>query len=186
MAWSERSRGRPLSFPDPRQHKQELARTIGIPMDFYNGYTPQERAKKLRAMYKQFPGRSHPYFQGPCDMCGDPNSPVAPHTEDYSEPYLWESPAEYAVCNTCHSRIHKRFGSPFAWEAYEMHVRRGGYGADLKSSSLAQQVRKLAQELKCGRSLELEKLRESSSPDAWWEKLETDPKTQTDTSSRPR
>src|SRR5437016_2312493 len=103
-------------------------------MDFYNGYTPQEREKKLRAMHKVFPGRSHPYYSGPCDMCGDVNAKVAPHTEDYSEPYRWERPAEFALCATCHGRLHKRFKNPLAWEAYKRHVKRGGWGSDLKQS----------------------------------------------------
>ena len=65
-------------------------------MNYYNGYTPKERDRKLQASHKIFPDHSHPYYKGACDMCGDPHSPVEPHSEDYSEPYLWERPAEYA------------------------------------------------------------------------------------------
>ena len=137
-------------------------------------------------MNRQFPDHSHPYYKGACDMCGNPDSPAAPHTEDYSEPYLWERPAEYAVCNTCHSRIHKRFRSPFAWEAYKTHVRRGGYGSDLKSSACGREVSRLAKALEGREPFMLEPLRQSPSPNAWWEKLSTDLKSQTDPSSRPR
>jgi hypothetical protein len=65
-------------------------------MDYYNGYTPSERSRKLSRLHNWFPNRSHPYYSGACHMCGDPSSPVAPHGEDYSEPYLWERPAVYA------------------------------------------------------------------------------------------
>lgn len=162
-------------------------------MEYYNGYTPQERDRKLRAMHKVFPRRSHPYYQGACDMCGDPDSPVAPHTEDYSEPYLWERPAEYALCNACHGRLHKRFNSEtrpnaqFSWAAYKNHVARGGYGCDLKSPPVARQIRKLAAALQSDEGFALEPLRHrASSRNSWWESLTTDPTSLKDPSFRPR
>jgi len=161
-------------------------------MDYYNGYTPQERNRKLRASYKIFPNHSHPYYKGACHMCGDPNSPVEPHSEDYSEPYLWESPAEYAVCKTCHGRLHKRFKSPHAWEAYKFHLRRGGYGSDLKGPRVAREILNLAKSLESvggGSSFSLSPLsppRQPSSPDAWWESLSVDPDALTATWARPR
>lgn len=30
-------------------------------MQHYNGYTPSEQSKKLRASYKLYPNHSHPY-----------------------------------------------------------------------------------------------------------------------------
>jgi hypothetical protein len=155
-------------------------------MEYYNGYSPRERDQKLRAMYRQFPNRSHPYYQGPCDLYGDPDSPVEPHTEDYSMPYLWERPAEYAVCKTCHRRIHSRFRSPRSWEAYKRHVRRGGYGADLKYSGRANEVTRLARALEHGESVDLETLRQAPTSGSWWEALNCDPKTLTGPASRPR
>lgn len=158
-------------------------------MDYYNGYTPQERNRKLRASYKVFPGRSHPYYQGPCHMCGDPSSPVEPHSEDYAEPYRWERPAEYALCKTCHGRLHKRFKSPFAWEAYKLHMRRGGYGSDLKSPPIARQVSQLAKALQRGVPFALAPLRQPRQPsasDAWWESLTIDPASLTAAWARPR
>jgi len=128
-------------------------------VEWYNGYSPQEREKMLREHHKQFPNHSHPYYSGPCHMCGDPHSPVAPHSEDYSEPFLWEQPAEYAVCKTCHGRIHKRFKFPFAWAAYKLHLRRGGYGSDLKSLSVARLLSRLAKALESGSGFRLEHLR---------------------------
>ena len=145
-------------------------------MEWYNGYSPQERNRKLRALHKAFPNYSHAYYSGSCHMCGDPNSPVAPHSEDYSEPFLWDQPAEYAVCNTCHGRIHKRFASPFNWEAYKRHLRRGGYGSDLKSPPIARLISRLAQSLEEGSGFSLDSLRPSPPADIWWETLTTDPK----------
>jgi hypothetical protein len=144
-----------------------------LPMDWYNGYSPQERNKKLRELHKRFPNRSHPHDSGPCHMCGDPNSPVAPHSENYSEPFLWDQPAEYALCKTCHGRLHKRFKSPLAWEAYKLHLRRGGYGSDLKSPPVARLVARLAKAMEAGDAFPLETLRPSPSADIWCEKLTT-------------
>lgn len=144
-------------------------------MNCYNGYTPQERNRKQRWFHKLFPNGSHPYCKGPCHMCGDPNSPVAPHSEDYSEPYLWYQPAEYAVCHRCHQRLHNRFGAPCDWEAYKRHLRRGGYGADLRTPFIRRQVTQLAKALEAGGAFDLESLRPSPPPDIWWESLTTDP-----------
>jgi hypothetical protein len=156
-------------------------------MEFYNGYTPQERAKKLRASYKVYPKRTHPLYRGPCQMCDNPETAVEPHTEDYSEPYRWENPAEYAVCKTCHSRLHKRFKSPFAWEAYKRHVRRGGYGADLKVSRIGSEVSKLAKALEARSPFPLAPMRQKVlTGSEWWEQLSLDPNTLTNPSARPR
>lgn len=155
-------------------------------MNYYNGYTPRERVKKLREHHKLFPNQSHPYFNGACHMCGDPHSPVAPHSEDYSEPFLWYQPAEYALCSTCHSRIHKRFKSPFAWEAYKMHLRRGGYGSDLKSLNVARILQKLDKMLEGGSSFFLEAMRPAPPSDIWWEDLVSEPATLTEATARKR
>jgi hypothetical protein len=157
-------------------------------MDFYNGYSPQERNRKLRASYKAFPNRSHPLYSGPCQLCGNPACNVEPHTEDYSEPYLWTNPAEYGVCKTCHSRLHKRFRSPHAWLAYKAHVRRGGYGADLKTSArVCREVLEYARANALGISMILAPLRDRAfSGREWWEVLSLDPRTLTDSTARPR
>lgn len=148
-------------------------------MDFYNGYSPEERARKLKMLHKEYPKRSHPYFAGPCHMCGDPDSPVAPHGEDYSEPYHWLRPAVYAVCRTCHARLHRRFRSPHAWEAYKRHLRRGGYGADLRSPKMARELTRLAKALAQGNAFDLSPLRSASTNEAWWESLTVDPESLT-------
>ncbi len=147
-------------------------------MDYYNGYSPEERNRKLRALHKAFPKRSHPYYSGSCHLCGDPHSAVAPHGEDYSEPYKWERPAVFALCAPCHGRLHKRFKSPFAWEAYKLHLRRGGYGSDLKATpSVARQIRKLAHAMSNGKQFPLPLLPDRHLPTGheWWELLTSDP-----------
>ncbi len=157
-------------------------------MQFYNGYTPQEREKKLRASYKAYPNRSHPYYQGPCHLCGDPSCAVEPHSEDYSIPYLWERPAEYAVCKCCHSRLHKRFRSPWAWAAYKIHLQRVGYGSDLKVGSISREVARLAKALETGRPFPLAPLPRDKdlTGDEWWQVLSVDPATLTSPTARPR
>lgn len=157
-------------------------------MDYYNGYSPQERNRKLRASYKVFPKHSHPFYSGACQLCGDPAGKVEPHSEDYSEPYFWDNPAEYALCKTCHSRLHKRFKSPQAWQAYLAHVRRGGYGSDLKTSpKIAREISKLAKAIQAGAPFPLPPLRPRSlTGDEWWEKLTLDPRSLTDPAARPR
>lgn len=157
-------------------------------MVFYNGYSPREREKKLRASYKIYPNHSHPYYHGSCHLCGDPGNPVEPHSEDYSEPYLWERPAEYAVCKTCHSRLHKRFKNPHAWLAYKIHLRRGGYGADLKKGTVAREIANLGNAIRAGVTQpSIPFIRKKSlTGTEWWEFLSVDEKTLTNPSARPR
>lgn len=139
-------------------------------MKTYNGFSPQQREKKRRALHRVFPGRSHPYFHGPCHMCGDPHSPVAPHDEDYSEPFVWETPAMYALCRTCHGRIHRRSKSPSAWQAYVAHLHRGGYGSDLKERPISREIAKLSKTIQAGQGVHLEPLREVQICGRWWER----------------
>jgi len=155
-------------------------------MNFYNGYTPAERNKKLRASYKVFPNRSHPCYRGPCGICGNASAPVEPHTEDYSEPYRWEPPAEYPVCKRCHGRLHQRFNDPFAWAAYKLHLKRGGHGADLQAGKTAREVKTAALALSRGESPQLSALRPFDGTGRWWDALTVDPDSLTAGWARPR
>jgi len=151
-------------------------------------YTPQERIRKQGVANRTFPG-GHPLSKGQvCQLCGDPDCKVEPHSEDYSEPYLWDNPAEYAVCKRCHNRLHKRFEQPAAWEAYKRHLRRGGHGSDLESSSVASEVRNVAKVMHAGvTAAELPRLRDSAlTGDEWWEKLSVDSASLTAPAARPR
>lgn len=155
-------------------------------MNFYNGYTPNERSKKLRALHATYPGRSHPYYHCECHVCGDPTAKVAPHGEDYAEPYLWERPAVYAVCQTCHGRLHKRFADPLGWASYKLHIHRGGFGSDLKIASIKRELLAAKAMLQNGTVLVLKVLRVKTASNDWWDQLSVDPATLADTKARPR
>ena len=103
--------------------------TIGFMAgNWYNGYSPQEREIKFRVLKRLIDRGELPSASGPCMLCGDPDVPVEYHSEDYGEPFLWEPPAMRSLCRHCHrDKLHKRFSRHSAWEAYLMHVRRGGY-----------------------------------------------------------
>jgi hypothetical protein len=157
-------------------------------MNFYNGYGPNERNKKLAALHKLYPNRSHRYYQPPCHLCGDTKAAVQPHSEDYAEPFVWDRPAMYAVCSCCHSRLHGRFKSPASWLAYKAHLRRGGFGADLKDPKLSRELSRLAKGMEKGRPFALSSLPERRQPTGseWWEFLTTDPRFLDQPFARPR
>jgi hypothetical protein len=97
----------------------------------YNGYSWPERQKKFEAYKKLVAEGVGPYADvHSCQLCGDPGSKLAPHSEDYSKPYRWGPPYEFMICGACHSWLHKRFGRPADWRAFKNHVRRGGYGSE--------------------------------------------------------
>lgn len=105
-------------------------------MDWYNGFSPQERSAMGRAAEPAWAR------QPPCSMCGDP-SPLKMqlHAEDYSVPYCWQPPAAYPVCTRCHRRIHSRFDAPARWHSYLGFLRRGWYGREVSSDELNRQAR---------------------------------------------
>jgi len=149
-------------------------------MNWYNGFSSAERERKLRALHKEFPGKSHRYYQPPCHVCGDPVCEVAPHSEDYSWPPIWERPAMFAICRPCHNRVHTRFNSPFSWDAYRRHLQRGGYGSDLKRyPAEGRRVTRLAKLLAEGKDLELAPLNGGRQVESWWETLTVDPGSKT-------
>ena len=148
-------------------------------MNFYNGYTPKERNKKLAALHRFYPHYSHPYYQPPCHLCCDPAAKVQPHSEDYTETFRWERPAMYAVCSHCHSRLHGRFESPASWLAYKIHLRRGGFGSDLKTPKISRELTRLAKSLEARQPFSLSSLsghQPQLTGSEWWELLTTDPR----------
>lgn len=101
---------------------------------WYNGYSPRERARYIKATKRLIATGQIAPALGPCNMCGDPEAPVEYHSEDYAEPYRWSPPATYVLCLHCHrDKLHKRFRRPELWAAFLAHVRRGGYARDLKN-----------------------------------------------------
>lgn len=107
--------------------------------NWYNGYSPEERDYKFKVMNRLIKKGDVPKATGPCALCGDPEVPVEYHDEDYGEPFIWEPPAMFALCRDCHrDKLHRRFWSHSAWQAFLAHVRRGGYARDLKEDPLIQ------------------------------------------------
>lgn len=102
--------------------------------NYYNGYSWKERIVNWEVMKRLIANGDEKEAEGPCRLCGDPDAKVEYHSEDYGLPYIWTEPANYVLCHHCHvQRLHARFRHPFHWLAYLEHVRRGGYGSDLKT-----------------------------------------------------
>ena len=100
-------------------------------MDWYNGYSPQERNAMGRA------AAPAAVRQPPCAICGDPNPPkMQTHAEDYSKLYRWEPPAAYPICTRCHSRLHSRFSAPQSWQSFLVFLRKGWYAREVSSDEL--------------------------------------------------
>jgi hypothetical protein len=155
-------------------------------MDWYNGYSPKERARadrvirRDRAVGKLLPGSS-------CALCGDPSAKLDLHSEDYSEPYRFIPPAAYWVCISCHrNHLHKRFGRAAAWATFLAHVRRGGYASDLKKSAVRGEVRALETALTANETAMLAAIRPVRPRDPWWERLSVDEASKRDPAARPR
>jgi hypothetical protein len=121
-------------------------------MQCYNGFSPEQRLLKARAMTLALATGALATPAGPCELCGNPDVPVEFHDEDYSEPFKWEAPAAYRICHGCHRRVHLRFGSPIAWQAFLAHVRRGGYARDLLNPAICAELGKYQRRLAQGRS----------------------------------
>ena len=157
-------------------------------MNPYNGYSGREREAKLRALHVRRKQGLPVMDVGPCAICGDPSALVEPHSEDYSQPFRWDRPAEYPLCRTCHrDRLHKRFARPDMWEAHKAHVRRGGYSSDLKDPLVAAELQAYRAAFVRGERIVLRQLRpRASTADEWWERLSTDPATLTSPAARPR
>jgi hypothetical protein len=157
-------------------------------MQSYNGYTPQERMKKSRALVDAWlSGRVQEPWP-PCQLCGDPDVTCDSHSEDYSEPHKWRPPAMYSLCGACHARLHKRFTRPDLWEDFKAHVRRGGYARDLREDAAV--IREFGAYRKArarGAHVELSQLRpRRTKSKGWWDKLSVDLKILTARSARPR
>jgi hypothetical protein len=134
-------------------------------MNSYNGFSGKEREAKLRAQHALNRRPDHPPATR-CSICDDPAEPLEAHDEDYSKPYVWEPPAQYAVCHKCHSRIHARFRNPKLWEAHKAHVKRAGYASEQAEFETlrAQQLSSAATSIQTIRHRNL-------TGSEWWEKL---------------
>ena len=155
---------------------------------WYNGYSPEERTAKGKAGDVGRANGSVPVLEGPCALCGDPDIPVEPHSEDYSKEFRWVPPAVYALCRNCHrNKLHTRFSNPMLWFVFKAHVRRGGYERDLRNPEVRRELRIFRRALERGQPATLRALRHREvSANEWWERLSVDPLTLTSPSARPR
>lgn len=158
---------------------------------FYNGYSPAERDAKYQVLMERIAIGEQPEAAGPCMLCGDPTSPVMYHDEDYSLPYLWESPALLVLCGNCHKdKLHKRFGRPPShWHAFIAHVRRGGWASDIaKDAEIRKEVDRYRRALEAGEPFELRSLRPYVGVvgEEWFANLRLDEASKTDPAARPR
>ena len=145
-------------------------------MEWYNGFSPQERNANGRALLVALKSGSRAQPVGKCALCGDPSAPLEYHSEDYSMPYKWSEPFAYALCRHCHrSKIHKRFEAPDLWETFKAHVRRGGYASDLGDPAVKQELERYR---KGNGAIELKRIRPytSAAGEEWWARLTTDPR----------
>jgi hypothetical protein len=157
-------------------------------MQSYNGYSPQERARKVRAVFNAMLDDQIGEPWPPCALCGDPWVTCDFHSEDYSQPYRFRPPAMYSVFTSCHSRLHSRFSRPDRWEAFKAHIRRGGYASDLHDPKIAREWNSYVRERSRGRKVKLSNLRRyrSRAGSEWWARLSVDPRTLRARSARRR
>jgi hypothetical protein len=154
----------------------------------YNGYKGRERDRKAGARRRRRAEGLPAHPRGPCAICGDPTVTLEAHAEDYSLPYRWEPPAEYALCRTCHkNKLHKRFSNPSDWEAWKAHIRRGGRSSDLAKPHIAAELRAYKAALKKGTPFALRQLRPPVMTGfEWWERVRMDRRSLTDPKARAR
>lgn len=154
----------------------------------YNGYDWKQREAILKAYRQGAAGPGFTFVGKPCGLCGDPERPGSEwHSEDYSEPFLFEPPATYPVCKACHGRLHKRFNRPASeWEFFCRHLEAGGYGREFTSNFTAAQRAAMTAALERGEPVELARVRDPATTSAWWRELTLDPESLHAAWSRPR
>lgn len=139
-------------------------------MNWYNGYNSAERDAMTRALRRgEAPASA---TSPPCTMCQDPTPAIIQtHAEDYSQPFIWDPPACYPICRSCHTRLHLRFRNPDRWKTYREFVRGGWYGREVTSAALSQALR-LGTVPACPDDT---RMRHASADGYWWDQLTLDP-----------
>lgn len=153
----------------------------------YNGYSWEQRAKKLRHR-GSLSDRDQEWHNLPCALCGDPDrDPKERHSEDYSEPFLFSPPHTYPLCKSCHLRLHKRFKRPAEeWELFCLHVEAGGYGREFVSTYPAANRKVLCNRIRQGELIRPEPVRPIKGRSPWWRQLTLDPESLDAPWARPR
>lgn len=156
---------------------------------WYNGYSPQERTRHLKASKRLIAEGELAPATGPCDICRDPDAQVEYHSEDYARPFRWSPPATYVLCLHCHrDKLHKRFQRPELWAAFLAHVRRGGYARDLNNPTVRLEFEYYRWAVKQGKRAVLHQLRPytKTSGKEWFAHLRMDLASLRDPTARPR
>lgn len=156
---------------------------------WYNGYSAKERNAKFKALKQRLASGELAPAASPCALCCDPDVPVEYHDEDYGEPFVWGAPALLALCRHCHrDKLHKRFWRHSSWLAYVAHVRRGGYGRDLKDPAVMREFAQCRAAIEKGQSFPLRVLRPYAGVvgEEWFANLRMDPDSLSDANARPR
>jgi len=72
------------------------------------------------------------------------------------------------------------------WLAYKVHLKRGGYGAELRVPKYAREMKSAVLALKRGETPQMEPIRPLAGVDLWWDVLTLDPASLTEAWARPR
>ena len=157
-------------------------------MTNYNGYSGAEREAKLRDLHRLKRAGEFPSPPDQCSLCGDPDVALEPHSEDYSQEFLWTAPAMYWLCRHCHrEKLHKRFARPDAWRALLLHVRRGGYARELKTTENKRELGEATKAIAASKTPTLRVIRSRKlDGEQWWEQLTLDPESRDSAQARPR
>ena len=121
-------------------------------------------------------------------MCGDPERPHRGwHSEDYSEPFNFEPPASYPICEPCHKKLHHRFDAPAGeWELFCRHLEAGGYGREFVELRSLAERRLLYERIESGTPVELAHVRGREPGPNWWRDLTLDTESRLAPWARPR
>ena len=167
---------------------QRPSTSVASGIGWYNGYSPDERNDKFREMKKRIASGELSAPSRPCALCGDPDSDVEYHDEDYGIPYRWSEPSTYVLCRHCHrQKLHLRFARPVIWQAFLAHVRRGGYARDLKAPHIKKEFVYCCKVIVHGQPFSLHQLRpyNQSSGEEWFSRLSLNQMSLRDRAARP-
>jgi hypothetical protein len=155
-------------------------------MEPYNGYTGKERDAKYQEYKRLLAMGKMERQEPPCQLCGNEECEVEPHSEDYSQPYKWRPPQEYLVCRSCHLWIHKRFSQPDTWNDFKAHVKRGGYASEFASAAVKAERKKAVDARTQKIEYAWKPIEGRTVRQGWWDYLTLDPDSTTARSARPR
>jgi hypothetical protein len=157
----------------------------------YNGYTWKQREAILREEKRLLKvGDLEPlaylFSKAACEICADPVAKQW-HSEDYSVPYIFAPPASFALCATCHLRLHKRFNERADWLVFLAHIRAGGYGKEFTGLHSLAQRKTWQSQVTNSQPISLPAVRERTLDGSeWWQHLTLDPESLDAPWARPR